>query len=122
MKRITVAIMVLGAGLALLPAAAVAQTRRHVHVHSHAHVRVVRVVNDPLAYEAPPLTVRPPSYLDPGQVVPVGSTNQYVSIPSQPRNDLYDSGGLAYRYGDGTLPGPLSVPGRPVNILDYFNY
>jgi hypothetical protein len=105
-------IMVFGAGLALTPAANAAP-RRH-------HPRPVRAA-DP-AYAAPPLTVGPQSYLDPGSVAPVGSENQYVWVISQPRNDLPDTGGLAWRYGAGTLPGPFTAPGRPVNLLDYSDY
>ena len=117
MRRLALTMMLIGAGLALAPAAASAQPRRHVRA-----VRRVRVVETP-AETAPPLTVRPRSYLDPGNVVPEGATNQYVWIPSRPHNDLYFTGGLGWQYGAGTLPGYLpdhqTPPGRPVNLLDY---
>ena len=112
MRGFAIGLILLGAGAALAPAAAAAAPRHHA--------RIVRVrVRAPAAYEAPPLTVRPRSYLDPGDVVPEGSLNQYVWLPNRPNNDLPDTGGLAWRYGAGTLPGPFTAPGRPVNLLDY---
>jgi hypothetical protein len=114
MRRLAFTIIMIGAGLSLAPGLASAQPRRHARL-----VHRVRTVEARVAETAPPLTVRPRSYLDPGNVVPEGSQNQYVWIPSRPHNDLYYTGGLGWRYGAGTLPDTFTAPGRPVNLLDY---
>ena len=106
MNRVTSSLFLLGAGLALLPVAANAAQRRH----SAAAPLVT----------APPLTVRPRSFLDPGVNAPVGSgPPQYVWVIDRPRNDLSDEGGQAWRYGGQTLPGPFTAPGRPEPIADF---
>jgi hypothetical protein len=107
MKKLMIALMLTATGAALCPGAASAAPKHRIHRRTPA-----------VTYAAPPLTVQRRSYLDPGNVVPVGSLNQYVWVPAT-QTDLYETGGLAWHYGEGALPGPFTAPGRPQPIGEF---
>lgn len=96
------------AALASVPNVATARPARH-----HAP-RVIHVVH----YRAPPLTVRPRSFLDPGNVVPVGSESNYVN-DSTIFNRTPDQNYARSKFGNETLPGPFDLPGRQEPILEF---
>ena len=87
------------------------------HAHHSARVRVAHYV--PAGhYVAPPLTVRRRSFLDPGNVVPVGSQNNYVSestIFNRTPDQMYNRS----KFGNETLPGPFDLPGRPEPLFEF---
>lgn len=58
-----------------------------------------------------PLVIKRRSFLDTGNVVPVGSQSHYVTDTGQLNRtpDYYSQRG---RYGLETLPGPFDLPGR----------
>lgn len=68
----------LSAGLACLFAVAAADAAL-AHPRRVAHRHHVVVVSDALPYGRAPLVVPRRSWLDPGTVVPVGSTNRYLA-------------------------------------------
>jgi hypothetical protein len=103
--------------LAAMPGPAAAQPRRHA-----ASMRVARYA--PSAYDrqyaAPPLIVRRRSFLDPGNVVPVGSLSNYVS-ESTTFNRTPDQIGQRSKFGNEALPGPFDLmgAGRPEPIFEF---
>ena len=94
------------AALAVMPTVADAQPARH-----HARVRVAR-------HAAPPLTVHRRSFLDPGNVVPVGSQSNYMTD-----NTIFirtpDQNYARSKFGNETLPGPFDLPGRQEPIFEF---
>jgi hypothetical protein len=88
---------------------------RHAHPVARAHVThyVADSHNSP-----PPLIVRRRSFLDPGNVVPVGSQNAYVSestIFNRTTDQLY----ARSKFGNETLPGPFDLPGRQEPLFEF---
>ena len=76
-----------------------------------------------MAVTAPPLTVQRRSFLDSGNVVPVGSMHNYViSQPGGPANNPMEEGFGRSKFGNETLPGRFETPGRSVNLLTYGGY
>jgi hypothetical protein len=73
------------------------------HVRHHARMHVVQ-------HQAPPLTVRRRSFLDPGNVVPVGSQSNYMTD-----NTIFlrtpDQNFARSKFGNETLPGPFDLVG-----------
>lgn len=63
------------------------------------------------ANEAPPITVKKRSFLDPGPVVPVGSMSNYVAV-STIFNRTEDQTFKRSLYGNEALPAPLEIPAR----------
>ena len=70
------------------------------------------------AYAAPPLTIHPRSFLDPGVIAPVGSENSYVWAVTQPHDDLMEQGFGRSKFGNETLPGQF-LPGRPEALIHF---
>ncbi len=67
---------------------------------------------------APPLTVRGRSFLDPGNVVPVGTNNAYVldsTTFNRTPDQIYDRS----KFGNETLPGPFDLPGRQEPLVEF---
>lgn len=64
-----------------------------------------------LGDEAPPITVRKRSFLDPGPVVPVGSMSNYVTINTV-FNRTEDQTFKKSLFGNEALPAPLEIPAR----------
>jgi hypothetical protein len=81
--------------------------------HRHKPVHQINFV-DP----QPPLTVNRRSWLDPGPVVPVGTTNNYVTANTI-FNRTPDQTSSRSKFGNEALPAPLEVPGRPASILEF---
>ena len=100
MRRISVLALAFAAG-ALACASAQAQTRhprRHAHPVAHTHYAA-----------APEIVVKKRSFLDSGNVVPVGSQSRYMDEATT----YHSTPGGTYRnemLGDGTLPGPYDLP------------
>jgi hypothetical protein len=69
-------------------------------------------------YAAPPLVVHGRSFLDPGNVVPVGSENRYV-VESTLFNRTPDQMNQRSKFGNEALPGPFDLPGRPEPIFEF---
>jgi hypothetical protein len=68
------------------------------------------------ADEAPPITVKKRSFLDPGPVVPVGSMSNYVTISTvfnRTEDQTFNKSG----FGNETLPAPLEIPARSTPIV-----
>ncbi len=101
------------AALAALPGvAAAAQHARPVRHAVHARVAHYAPTEH---YAAPPLTVRKRSFLDPGNVVPVFSSQRYVA-ESTIYNRTTDQLFARSKFGSEALPTPnywYFVPGRP---------
>jgi hypothetical protein len=70
------------------------------------------------ANEAPPITVKKRSFLDPGPVVPVGSMSNYVTI-STTFNRTEDQIFNKSFYGNETLPAPLEIPARAQPLVTF---
>jgi hypothetical protein len=68
--------------------------------------------------EAPPLTIQPRSFLDPGPIVPVGSTNRYMSAVTTLATPVYSNTGPA-DFGYNALPRRFDPPGRPQPIAEF---
>lgn len=68
--------------------------------------------------EAPPLTVKRRSFLDPGPVVPVGSLTNYVN-QSTIFHRSEDQTFAKSLYGNETLPAPLEIPARPQPLIEF---
>lgn len=78
----------------------------HPRVASNHRVLIAEV-------KAPPLTVQKRSFLDPGNVVPVGSaTPESVTANTTENRQIYTSYAPA-KFGESTLPGPYYLPGDP---------
>lgn len=56
------------------------------------------------------ITVQKRSYLDPGNVVPVGSLNRYATQQAYASPVYYSMG---ERFGEGTLPGRIGAGSNP---------
>ena len=98
MRRISLFVLVLAAGV-LAGAQAEARPAHHRHGMRVAHAAT------------PEITVRKRSFLDPGNVVPIGSENHYMD---QGTIDILTPGGPTYRreeFGDGLLPQLGYLPG-----------
>jgi hypothetical protein len=98
MRRISIFVLALAVG-AMAGAQAEARPAHHRH-----GARVVHAAT-------PEITVRKRSFLDPGNVVPVGSENHYMD---EGTIYIHTPGGPTYRreeFGDGLLPQPGELPG-----------
>jgi hypothetical protein len=103
MRRISTFVMALAAGTLAFGALAEARPLHHRHVRHGYSVRV--------AHATPEITVRKRSFLDPGNVVPVGSENHYMdqgTIYIQTPSPTY----RREEFGEETLlPKPGDLPG-----------
>lgn len=94
------------AALAVMPTVADARPAKH---HARAHVAW---------HGSPPLTVRRRSFLDSGNVVPVGSESNYMTD-----NTIFvrtpDQNFARSKFGNEALPGPFDLPGRPVPLFEF---
>ncbi len=89
-----------------------AAAQAQVHHHARRPVAASRAVL--LAeVKAPPLTIQKRSFLDPGNVVPVGSdTPEYVAANTTELVPVY-AGYAPSRFGESTLPGRFDLPNNP---------
>jgi hypothetical protein len=105
MRPIATVLLALGltsTALALAIAPAAAKPRHH-----HVHHRPIYVENQP------PLTVNKRSWLDPGNVVPLGTEDRYmgaVTYFAQTPDQAY----FPSRFHEDAMPRPLYVPGGNV--------
>lgn len=93
-------------GLASAPGALAA------HKHHH-HAAVV------YSSDQPPLTVNKRSWLDPGNVVPQGSEENYVTATTG-FNETPDQAYFPSRFHEDSLPRPLYPTGRPEPLVDFW--
>ncbi len=97
-----------------LAAALLSTAAAQAQVHHHAR-RATPSSRAVLLAEvkAPPLTIQKRSFLDPGNVVPVGSdTPEYVAANTTEHIPVY-AGYAPARFGESTLPGRFDLPNNP---------
>lgn len=99
----------------LLAAAALAAGSASASAQSRAKPQRSPLVAQ-YGYEAPPITVKKRSFLDPGPVVPVGSMSNYVTI-STIFNRTQDQTFKRSLFGNEALPAPLEIPARPQPLV-----
>jgi hypothetical protein len=83
------------------------------HRHYHRHPAVV------YSSDEPPLTVNKRSWLDPGNQVPVGSEENYVTA-STGFNETPDEAYYPSRFHEDFLPRPLYPTGTPVPVVRFW--
>ncbi len=95
---------------------ALASPKHHHHythyVHHYAPAQVY-------SSDEPPLTVNKRSWLDPGNVVPQGSEQNYVSA-STSFNQTPDQAYFPSRFQQDNLPSPLYPTGRPKPVVTFW--
>ena len=94
---------ILALSTALAAGGASAQ-ERIVRQHRVVHVAAVR--------EPPPVTIQKRSFLDPGNVVPVGSDSEALAANTYEHQPIYRSFDTAF-FGESELPGPYDLPNNP---------
>jgi len=82
------------------------------HHRTHQNMSVYNVPR-------PPLTVTKRSWLDPGQVVPQGSMQDYVT-ENTIFNQTPDQAYYRSRFGNETLPRRFDLPGRPEPLAEFW--
>lgn len=82
----------------------------YVHHYAPAHV---------YSSDEPPLTVNKRSWLDPGNVVPQGSEENYVTANTG-FNQTPDETNFPSRFEEDNLPHPLYPTGRPKPLVDFW--
>jgi hypothetical protein len=82
--------------------------------HHRTHPNTIGY-NDP----QPPLTVNKRSWLDPGQVVPQGSMQDYVTENTL-FNQTPDQADFRSRFGNETLPRRFDLPGRREPLAEFW--
>ena len=97
-----------------------AQTTKKLH---SAHAQRINHNASIAELSAPPLTVKKRSFLDPGNVVAVGSeTPEYVAASTIDRVPVYSSYAPAF-FGESELPRPYELPNNerylPKRDLDF---
>ena len=75
-------------------------------------VRQHRVVHAAALKEPPPVTIQKRSFLDPGNVVPVGSDSEELAANTYEHQPIYRSFDTAF-FGESELPGPYDLPHNP---------
>ncbi|MGO8739867.1 hypothetical protein [Rhodoblastus sp.] len=106
MRRTSVFLLALASG-ALVCASAQAATAQAAGLHKRHHDAAPQAQTYGGGHE---VTVTKRSFLDPGNVVPVGSEDRYVATAAHPA----PAPGGTYRndnFGDWLLPGNFGVPG-----------
>ena len=115
----TMAVVAIAATLATIGFAD-AQTTKKLHA---AHAQRIGHNASIAELTAPPLTVQKRSFLDPGNVVAVGSdTPEYVAASTIDRVPVYSSYAPAF-FGESELPRPYELPDNnryfPKRDLDF---
>ena len=101
-------------GLTAFAAAAVGGAPGALAAHHHHHHAVVVYSSD-----EPPLTVNKRSWLDPGNQVPVGSEENYVTATTG-FNQTPDEAYYPSRFHEDFLPRPLYPTGTPVPVVNFW--
>jgi hypothetical protein len=99
----------------VLTAAALAAASPSVSAQTKAKQKRSPVVAH-YAGEAPPLTVKRRSFLDPGPVVPVGSMSNYVTVSTVLSRTQDQTFKRSY-FGNESLPAPLEIPARTEPLI-----
>jgi hypothetical protein len=73
-------------------------------------------VVDQYSGNAPPITVKRRSFLDPGPVVPVGSMSNYVNVSTVLSRTEDQTFKRSY-FGNEALPAPLEIPARAAPLV-----
>ncbi|TAL79142.1 MAG: hypothetical protein EPN75_09795 [Beijerinckiaceae bacterium] len=104
---VLLALGIASAALALAIEPAAARPKHHHPRHHHAYIS-----------NQPPLTVNKRSWLDPGNVVPVGSESRYMSASTYfvqtPDQAYFPSG-----FHEDAMPRPLYVPGSMTPLVTF---
>ncbi|REF89494.1 hypothetical protein DES32_0716 [Methylovirgula ligni] len=95
-------------------AGALASAPGALAAHKHHHHAAVVYSSD-----QPPLTVNKRSWLDPGNVVPQGSEQNYVTATTG-FNQTPDQAYFPSRFHEDSLPQPLYPTGRPKPLVDFW--
>lgn len=85
------------------------------HKHHHRYYAPETVYSS----EEPPLTVNKRSWLDPGNVVPQGSEQNYVTANTS-FNQTPDQVYFPSRFQEDNLPRPLYPTGRPRPVVEFW--
>ncbi len=99
---------------AVFGAGALASAPGALAAHKHHHHPAVVYSSD-----QPPLTVNKRSWLDPGNVVPQGSEENYVTT-STGFNQTPDETYFPSRFHEDFLPRPLYPTGRPEPLVEFW--
>ena len=94
-------------------AGALASAPGALAAHKHHHAAVV------YSSDQPPLTVNKRSWLDPGNVVPQGSEQNYVTATTG-FNQTPDQAYFPSRFHEDSLPQPLYPTRRPKPLVDFW--
>jgi hypothetical protein len=96
---------------------AFASTKHHHHYARYVHrYYAPRTV---YSSDEPPLTVNKRSWLDPGNVVPQGSEQNYVTANTS-FNETPDEAYFPSRFEEDNLPRPLYPTGTPHPVLNFW--
>ena len=101
--------------LAAVGALAGAPVALAAHKHRHHYYAPAQVYSS----DQPPLTVNKRSWLDPGNVVPQGTEQNYVTANTV-FNQTPDETYFPSRFQEDNLPHPLYPTGRPKPLVEFW--
>jgi hypothetical protein len=93
-----------------------ASPKHHHHYVHYVHHYAPRTV---YSSDEPPLTVNKRSWLDPGNVVPQGSEQNYVTANTG-FNETPDEAYFPSRFEEDNLPRPLYPTGTPHPVVNFW--
>ena len=93
-----------------------ASPKHHHHYVHYVHHYAPRTV---YSSDEPPLTVNKRSWLDPGNVVPQGSEQNYVTANTS-FNETPDEAYFPSRFEEDNLPRPLYPTGTPHPVVNFW--
>ena len=114
MSRFTPALLAILVAAALAVPTMASAKAKHRVVHHYRQPAPVMVYQS----NQPPLTVNRRSWLDPGNVVPVGSESRYVAATTyfaQTPDQAY----FPSRFHEDAMPRPLYVPGNMTPLVTF---
>jgi hypothetical protein len=100
---------------AMMGAPAAQAAHKHYHHTAHHYYAPATVYSS----DEPPLTVNKRSWLDPGNVVPQGSEQNYVTANTS-FNQTPDQVYFPSRFQQDNLPSPLYPTGRPRPLVEFW--
>jgi hypothetical protein len=117
MRPNLMSLLALTGALALAGMSGVLASPKHHHHYVHyVHHYAPRTV---YSSDEPPLTVNKRSWLDPGNVVPQGSEENYVTANTG-FNETPDEAYFPSRFEEDNLPRPLYPTGTPHPVVNFW--
>jgi hypothetical protein len=104
--------------LALAATSSAFAATKHHHHYAH-YVHRYAPTGPVYSSDEAPLTVNKRSWLDPGNVVPVGSEENYVTANTG-FNQTPDEANFPSRFEEDNLPRPLYPTGTPHPVIDFW--